>query len=162
MERTVRVGLNVDAYLPESYVVNEEQKLEIYKKIAAITSTDEYEDMKAELEDRFGAVPAPAANLLRIALMRSVAARVGVNEITGTAGTIHFYLDPAARIHGEKIPLLLRNYTKTLSFSAQGFSKRKDPEFLYRYKPVGVTVRDEEILLSSVEELLVEMARYLI
>ena len=162
-ERVVRVNLNVDAYLPESYIVNEEQKLEIYKKIAAISSTDEYEDMKTELEDRFGSVPAPAANLLRIALLRSVAARVGIVEIVGTAGTIHFYLDPEAHIRGEKIPLLLRNYARTLSFSARGFSsKRSEPEFLYRYKPVGVTVRDEEILLSGVEELLVEMARYLI
>ena len=162
VERAVRVNLSVDAYLPEVYIVNEEQKLEIYKKIAAISSTDEYEDMKAELEDRFGSVPAPAANLLRIALLRSVAARIGITEIVGTAGTIHFYLDSAAQIRGDRIPLLLRNYTKTLSFSARGFGKRGDPEFLYRYKPVGVTVRDEEILLASVEELLVEMARYLL
>jgi hypothetical protein len=70
-------------------------------------------------------------------------------------------MDPAARVRAENIPALLRNYSKTLSFSVKGFSNRGLPEFLYRYKAVGVTVRDEEILLSSVEELLVAMARYL-
>ena len=161
-ERTVRVNLSVDAFLPESYIINEEQKLEIYKKIAAIESTDDYDEVREELVDRFGEIPAPAGNLLRIALIRSVAARIGIIEIVGTAGTIHFYMDPAARVRAENIPSLLRNYSKTLSFNVKGFSGRGLPEFLYRYKVVGVTVRDEEILLSSLEELLIAMGRYLI
>ena len=94
--------------------------------------------------------------------MRSVAARIGITEIVGTPGTIRFHMDPNARVRGENIPLLLRNYSKTLSFAVKGFSGRGTPEFLYRYKTVGVTVRDEEILLSSVEELLITMARYLV
>ena len=161
-ERTVRVGLSVDAFLPESYIINEEQKLEIYKKIAAIESTEDYDDVREELKDRFGDIPAPAGNLLRIALIRSVAARIGTTEIAGTPGTIRFYMDPKARVHAENIPSLLRNYRKNLAFSMKGFSGRGVPEFMYQYKAVGVTVRDEEILLTSVEELLVAMASKLI
>ena len=161
-ERTVRVGLSVDAFLPESYIINEEQKLEIYKKIAAIESTEDYDDVREELKDRFGDIPAPAGNLLRIALIRSVAARIGITEIAGTPGTIRFYMDPKARVHAENIPSLLRNYRKNLAFSMKGFSGRGVPEFMYQYKAVGVTVRDEEILLTSVEELLVAMANKLI
>ena len=161
-ERTVRVGLSVDAFLPESYIINEEQKLEIYKKIAAIESTEDYDDVREELKDRFGDIPAPAGNLLRIALIRSVAARIGIIEIAGTPGTIRFYMDPKAKVHAENIPSLLRNYRKNLAFSMKGFSGRGVPEFMYQYKAVGVTVRDEEILLTSVEELLVAMANKLI
>ena len=161
-ERTVRVGLSVDAFLPESYIINEEQKLEIYKKIAAIESTEDYDDVREELKDRFGDIPAPAGNLLRIALIRSVAARIGIIEIAGTPGTIRFYMDPKAKVHAENIPSLLRNYRKNLAFSMKGFSGRGVPEFMYQYKAVGVTVRDEEILLTSVEELLVAMANELI
>ena len=161
-ERTVRVNLSADAFLPENYIINGEQKLEIYKNIASIEATDDYDEVREELIDRFGEIPAPAGNLLRIALIRSVAARIGIIEIVGTAGTIHFYMDPAARVRAENIPTLLRNYSKTLSFSVKGFSGRGLPEFMYRYKAVGVTVRDEEILLSSVEELLIAMGRYLI
>ena len=153
-ERMVRVNLSADAFLPESYIINEEQKLEIYKKIAAIESTDDYDDVKEELADRFGEIPAPAGNLLRIALIRSVAARIGITEIVGYPGTIRFYMDPNAKVRGENIPSLLRNYRKNLTFSVRGFSNKGLPEFLYQYKAVGVTVRDEEILLSSVEELL--------
>ena len=161
-ERTVRVNLSADAFLPETYIINEEQKLEIYKKIAGIESTEDYDDVRAELEDRFGEIPAPAGNLLRVALIRSVAARIGITEIVGLPGTIRLYMDPGAKVRGENIPALLRNYRKNLSFSMRGFSGRGLPEFLYQYKAVGVTVRDEEILLSSVEELLVAMARYLV
>jgi transcription-repair coupling factor (superfamily II helicase) len=160
-ERMVRVNLSADAFLLESYIINEEQKLEIYKKIAAIESTDDYDDVKEELVDRFGEIPAPAGNLLRVALIRSVAARIGVTEIVGHPGTIRFYMDPSAKVRGENIPLLLRNYRKNLSFSVKGFSNKGLPEFMYQYKAVGVTVRDEEILLSAVEELLVAMAKYL-
>ncbi len=154
----VRVNLNVDAFLPEVYIVNEEQKLEIYKKIAAIESTDDYDDMQDELRDRFGDIPAPAGNLLRIALIRSVAGKVGLKEITGTAGVVHLYMNPQARgLHVENIPALLASDRKNLTFSAG-----EAPEFTYRYKPVGVTVRDEEILITTVEEILVKMARFLL
>ena len=61
-ERTVRVGLSVDAFLPESYIINEEQKLEIYKKIAAIESTEDYDDVREELKDR-GEHPVSSAQL---------------------------------------------------------------------------------------------------
>ena len=161
-ERTVRVNLSADAFLPESYIINEEQKLEIYKKIAAIESTDDYDDIKEELKDRFGESPAPAGNLLRIALIRSVAARIGITEIVGLPGTIRFYMDPKAKVRGENIPSLLRDRGRNFTFSMKGFSGRGVPEFMYQYKAVGITVRDEEILLTSVEELLVAMARYLV
>ena len=161
-ERAVRVGLSVDAYLPESYIMNEEQKLEIYKKIAAIASTEDYDDIREELEDRFGEIPAPAGNLLRVALIRSVAARVGISEIMGLPGTIRFYMDPGAKIRAENIPALLRDRGRDFTFSMKGFSRRSVPEFMYKYKTVGVTVRDEQILLNAVEELLIAMARYLV
>ena len=161
-ERTVRVNLSADAYLPETYIMNEEQKLEMYKKIAGIESIDEYDEIRGELEDRFGEIPAPAGNLLRIALIRSVAARVGIAEIVGLPGTIRFFMDPGAKIRGENIPALLRNRGKNFTFSMKGFSGRGVPEFMYKYKPVGITVRDEEILITAVEELLVAMAGYLV
>ena len=146
----------------ERDLLTEEQKLEVYKKIAAIESTEDYDDIREELEDRFGEIPASALNLLRVALIRSVAARVGISEIVGLPGTIRFYMDPDAKIRGENIPALLRSRGKDLTFSMKGFSRRGVPEFLYRYKAVGVTVRDEQILLNCVEELLVAMAHHLV
>lgn len=156
-EEPVTVHLNVDAYIPDSYIANEEQKLEIYKRIARIASSSDYEDVKDELTDRYGDIPAPAMNLLRIALIRSVAGTIGLTDITGGEGEITFSINPKAKgIRAENIPSLVQRYRGALSFSAQG-----TPKFVYKYKLSGITVTDEEVLLSSTEEVLVTMAKML-
>ena len=64
---TTAVDLNVDAYIPESYIQNEYQKLDIYKRIAAIENEEEMDDMTEELIDRFGDIPKKVQQLLHIA-----------------------------------------------------------------------------------------------
>ena len=149
-EKTVTVHLNVDAFIPEAYIMNEVQKLETYKKIAAISCKEDYDSVCDELKDRFGDVPASAQNLLRIALIRSVASHLDITDISGNAGEITITMDGKARIKVENIPLLLQRYRGGLRFFAKG-----GPFFRYTYKPVGLPVRDEEILLNTVEELLI-------
>ena len=51
------MDLNVDAFIPASYIPNEYQKLDVYKRIAAIENREEMEDMTEELIDRFGDIP---------------------------------------------------------------------------------------------------------
>ena len=82
------VDLDVDAYIPPSYILNEVQKLDIYKRIAGIESQSECDDMKEELLDRFGEIPVPVHNLLRIALIRSQAHRLYITELKGKNGEI--------------------------------------------------------------------------
>lgn len=67
------IDLDVDAYIPDTYIVNEVQKLDIYKRIAGIENSKERDDMKDELLDRFGEIPRAVDNLLRIALIRVAA-----------------------------------------------------------------------------------------
>ena len=155
-EKTVTVHLNVDAFIPEAYIMNEVQKLETYKKIAAISCKEDFDSVCDELKDRFGDIPASAENLLRIALIRSVASHLDITDITGNAGEITITMDEKARIKVEKIPLLLQRYRGGLRFFAKG-----GPFFRYTYKPVGLPVRDEEILLNTVEELLISYAALL-
>ena len=73
--------LNVDAFIPDSYIPNEYQKLDIYKRIAGIESTEECEDMLEELLDRFGDPPKSVLNLLAVAELKVKAHRVYVKEI---------------------------------------------------------------------------------
>ena len=155
-EHGARVNLSVDAFLPESYIVNEAQKLEIYKKISAINSTDAAEEMKDELTDRFGEIPPPAKNLLRIALIRSVAGSLEISEITGYAGFIRIIPEKNASVRVENIPQLLRKYKDKLRFAARG-----TPQFEYSYKPTGSLEKDEDDLLNSAEDLLVAYAELL-
>ena len=70
---TTVMDLNVDAYIPNSYIPNEYQKLDIYKRIAGIEDEEEMDDMLEELIDRFGDVPRKVQQLLQIAGLKALA-----------------------------------------------------------------------------------------
>ena len=70
---TTTIDLNIDAYIPESYIRNEYQKLDIYKRIAAIDNEEEMDDMTEELIDRFGDIPKKVQQLLHIAALKGLA-----------------------------------------------------------------------------------------
>ncbi|MDE6606442.1 MAG: transcription-repair coupling factor, partial [Lachnospiraceae bacterium] len=146
------IDLDVDAYIPPSYIVNEVQKLDIYKRIAGIENKAESEDMKEELLDRFGEIPKSVDNLLRIALVRVKAHKLYLTEIKGKNEEIRFTFHQNARIQVEKIPMLLEYYQKKLSFNPKGV-----PCFVYRYKKFGVVEKDAERLLELTEKLLRDM-----
>lgn len=150
------VDLDVDAFIPPSYIVNEFQKLDIYKRIAGIENKGESEEMKEELLDRFGAIPRSVDNLLRIALIRVSAHRLYMPEIKGKNEEIRFLFQNDAKIKAENIPILLKKYPK-LSFQAKG-----TPLFSFRYKKCGMVERDAEMLLGFTEELLGAMEEVLL
>ncbi len=76
------IELPIKAFLPDSYMETEDQRLEAYRRLAAVTTTAQVEDIRSEWEDRYGPVPEPAANLLDVATVRSVCIRVGITELT--------------------------------------------------------------------------------
>lgn len=151
------IDLDADAYIPPSYIVNEIQKLDIYKRIAGIENEKECDDMREELLDRFGEIPKSAENLLRIALIRSHAHRLYMPEVKGKNETIRFQLRADAPILVEKIPELLREYDGKMSFDPKG-----TPAFRLRYKKCGVIEKDEETLLTLTEEALCRMEEFLL
>ena len=106
-EFETKVEVAVDAFLPSSYIPNEQQKLEVYKRIAAIESMDELEDMRDELTDRFGEIPESTNHLLYISLMRAIAHKIGITQITGklqkNAWVTRLDLAPTADIDGDAI-----------------------------------------------------------
>ena len=76
------IELPIKAFLPDSYMETEDQRLEAYRRLAAVTTTAQVEDIRSEWEDRYGPVPEPASNLLDVATVRSVCIRVGITELT--------------------------------------------------------------------------------
>ena len=145
------VDLDVDAFIPPSYIVNEIQKLDIYKRIASVENQTECDDMKEELLDRFGEIPASVDNLLRISMIRVQAHRLFISEIRGKNEQIRFILRPDANIKVECIPNLLQA-EKNLSFNHKG-----TPEFIYKYKKTGMLEKDEQLLLEYTENLIKTM-----
>jgi transcription-repair coupling factor (superfamily II helicase) len=146
------IDLDVDAYIPAEYIVNETQKLDIYKRIAGIETIKERDDMKDELLDRFGNIPKAVDNLLRIALIRMAAHGLDMTEIKGKNERITFNFRPDAKIDPRKIPDFLKKHKDELSFTAYG-----NPFFTYKYKKTGLVETDAELLMGRTEELLEEM-----
>ncbi|HEX6220723.1 MAG TPA: transcription-repair coupling factor [Acidimicrobiia bacterium] len=77
----VRIDLPVDAHLPDSYIADQELRLEAYRRLAATTTNDEVDDVVAEWNDRFGDLPGEAESLIALARLRVEAIRVGLEEI---------------------------------------------------------------------------------
>ncbi len=78
----VKLDVPVDAYLPADYVGKEELRLEAYRRLAAVTTEAEVDDITAEWEDRYGPIPAPAAELLMVGRLRAECHRVGLYDIS--------------------------------------------------------------------------------
>ncbi|AQR92848.1 MULTISPECIES: transcription-repair coupling factor [Clostridium] len=78
------LDIKVDAFIPESYIEDEIQKIEIYKKIAVIEGLEDYNDIKEELEDRYSKIPEPVYNLMDIAYIKSRAKSIFIEEIKET------------------------------------------------------------------------------
>ncbi|MGH2541480.1 MAG: TRCF domain-containing protein, partial [Ardenticatenaceae bacterium] len=75
------VDLPLQAYLPDSYVSDEEARLDIYRRMASAETLEQVEEIERELRDRFGPLPDPAANLLYILRLRVLAAGASVTQI---------------------------------------------------------------------------------
>ncbi|MFN2608677.1 MAG: transcription-repair coupling factor [Acidimicrobiales bacterium] len=78
----IKLDLPVDAHIPAEYVAREEQRLEAYRRLAAVTTQAEVDDVAAEWADRYGPPPPPAQALLAVARLRAECARTGVREVT--------------------------------------------------------------------------------
>ena len=83
----IKLDLPLDANLPPSYVEREELRLEAYRRLAAVTSQAEVDDIRTEWEDRYGPVPPEAEALLQVARLRAECVRTGVRDITVTSGS---------------------------------------------------------------------------
>lgn len=164
-EKNTFVNLSADAFIPDSYIMNEAQKLDIYKKIAAVASLEDCDDIRDELRDRFGEkIPASAENLLRIALVRSIAGKLDMAEIVGGDGSIRVTMNKDAAVQVAGIPRFLAKYQGRLQFSPKGQAKgelKGQPYFTLRYAQTGVTTRDEEELLAQTEGFLVNFSEIL-
>ena len=83
----IKLELPLDANLPVEYVEREDLRLEAYRRLAAVTTEAEVDDIRTEWIDRYGPVPAPADVLLHVARLRAECVRIGVKEISVTKGS---------------------------------------------------------------------------
>ena len=149
------IDIELDAYIPNGYIANEYQKLDIYKRIAAIENEEEKDEMLDELIDRFGEPPRSVQNLLtRCTDQSRRTPRVPGGDQGRCCSDITFRMFERAKLNVKQhLPLMLDKNKPLLSFVPD----KKEPCLYYRKQknsPDGLTVI--QTVLSDCAELLLE------
>lgn len=122
------IDLNIDGYIPVNYIQDEEQKIEIYKKIAAIEDKSDYSELIDELIDRFGDIPKEVENLMDISYIKNNGSRAYINSINQLDGIFVLEFNSIEKISPDLIHHLSENYGRKIDFDLSN-----SPSFRYRY-----------------------------
>ncbi len=120
------VDIDIDAFIPATYIKSEFQKLDIYKRIAEISNENEFLDMQEELVDRFGDMPAAVNNLLNIAFIKALAKETFVTKLEYKNRKIKMVMYEQAPLDVVQIPRMLEEYQGILTME-----KGSHPTFIY-------------------------------
>jgi len=121
------IDINTNAYIPPTYISNELQKLDVYKRIAGIETEDEAEEMLEELIDRFGEPPKSVQNLLLIARLKFYAHSLYMKEISQKGNELKLVMYEKAKINPMMIPEVVQHNAPSLKFVADA----NNPYFIY-------------------------------
>lgn len=140
------VDLTINAFIPASYIPEEGQKLELYKRIAGIENQEEAEDMLDELLDRFGEPPLSVRSLMDVAVVKAAAHRAWITEIRQTGEEIRISFFERARLNPAVFPALM---AEEQYWNCLVFHMGKPPYLIYR--PKGTDRRPENVLKKLME-----------
>ena len=125
--------LTVSANLPESYISSGEQRMDIYRRIAALRTAEQSQELLDELIDRYGEPPPPVLRLMDVALLRAEAMQIGVCDIAQRGSEITFTFAGADAVPVNAVMALcsLPKNRRRLTLSATG----TEPKLLLRLTP---------------------------
>ena len=146
------IDCDIDAYIPDSYITSEYQKLDVYKRIADIRNEDESLDIQDELTDRFGDIPDSVMNLLTIAQFKADAHRAYATDITIRKNSFVIEMYQRAGIKAEIIPELIVRERGKLKF-VQGVN----PKLVYEdkkniYSDAGTMLKKARELICALNK----------
>lgn len=136
----ITIDINVSSYIPDDYIENGSQKIEVYQNIALCRSEEDIKNIEADIIDRFGKMPKEVYNLLKIAKIKEVAKEKGIVKILQKGNNIIFTFNPENFILD--IDKLINVYENRIKFSPA-----KEPYVTYR-------IEDENSILKEVVEFL--------
>lgn len=147
------VDLDVDAFIPSTYIRNEFLKLEMYKRVAEIENEHEFLDMQDEMLDRFGDIPNSVNNLLNIALLKAIAHKSFVTQIVHKDLEVKMVMYNRAKISVQGIPSLVEKFKPQLTFVPDA-----NPYFVWKIKERSKTGKIDVVALFDVlKKILMEL-----
>lgn len=140
------IDLGIDAYLPSDYIYDSIQKIEIYKKVASVTTIDESAELEDELLDRFGELPQAVNNLLAVSRLKVYGRTYGIDSITqrGDDVLLQFYEGQDKAVNTAALAQIGNLFERRVQFE-QG------PAMVIRIKGKGL---DDQQLLELLEKFL--------
>jgi transcription-repair coupling factor (superfamily II helicase) len=107
LEITSSLNLGLDIRIPPDYIADEQQRLRAYKRIADVKDADQAEAMRADLGDRYGPLPDAVETLLRFALLKSNAQRIGIEAVDRRGGALNIKFHPGSKIEPSRLMSLV-------------------------------------------------------
>ena len=115
-EQDVQIDLTISSYIPEEYIENSSQKIEIYQDIALCRSDEDIQNVTDEIIDRYGQMPIEIENLLKIATIKNLARKANILKIAQKRDGIVFLYD-INKFDMSLVDILLKNYNRRVRFS---------------------------------------------
>lgn len=115
-EIDVQIDINISSYIPDDYIENSSQKIEVYQNIALSRTEEDVLNVIDEIIDRYGAMPEEVNNLLEIARIKELARKAFVTKITQRRESVIFYFD-ANNFNMNIVDKLVKKYRNEIKFS---------------------------------------------
>lgn len=148
-ELEMTIDISVSAYIDDDYIGIENQKIEMYKKIASIQDEQDVTDIQDELVDRYGDPPEPVVNLIQIAYVKALAKECGFVSVQEKNGAVLFQYRNNSCVNLQVLSGLMEKYRKKLLFTASS-----TPYLTYK-----VAVQEKEKLLYNIKFLLQDIKK---
>ncbi|MBQ8399675.1 MAG: transcription-repair coupling factor, partial [Clostridia bacterium] len=126
------VDLPVDAYVPEEYIPNANQRIDAYKKISLIENAEDLSDVYDELLDRYGEVPQTVLNILTISYVRALGSKAGISKIVSKSSGILFYPEKPSAFKMTKLACEYNGKVMVTLSGEQYFSLRTPSSASYK------------------------------
>ena len=148
-EKEIQIDINLSSYIPEYYIEDSAQKIEIYQDIALCRNDKDIEDIIDEIIDRYGSMPKEVENLIEIARIKILARNASVIKVTQKEKSLILNLDKDdIKINEEIIKKLIEKYGIRLRFSAG----------VEPYITLKINEKDENKVIEQIKELLIDIS----
>lgn len=148
-ERDIQIDLNLTSYIPDSYIENSSQKIEIYQNIALCTSEEDVQNIIDELLDRYGEMPKEVENLIQVARIKMLCKQAHLIKLNQNKERAVFTFE-GNDFNMEMVDNLMKKYKNKIKFSPA-----KDPYITYQ---LDITSGDK--LVEEIKNMLADIVQY--
>ena len=122
--------MEISAYIPSDYIPDEGSKMELYERLASLTKEEELSEVDHQLRDRFGPIPLPLENLLRVSRVRLLAEQAGIDRVRLDDRLLVFQIGAEPFFDPERLVLLARRFPKRFKVREADFYLRLEEDDL--------------------------------